>query len=356
MIALDSQNLHDSKMKQVNKGQPGSSSGYGSIPKDETSYLNRSDEELGSSLNVAQKISTKPSASSSRPYTFYISILVGIAIVISFSYHKRAPSQKINNGFSNKIEKGGAFHETVLEIPFAHVDRSDYSIPANQIIDSTLFDPSLRNDLECTDSSNSTCLHTKSRLTSSTSASVHGEPLLKVPMPTGAFWTNLVLPMDTDQGLSFPIMVYPYAYKWNSNSLALAYPSLRRIMDDLSIRDIFNPDITLKTTESVSTRHVTEFDPLSVTLRYDLDKGFWETYLVQGSPWTTARYENATPILQAQSIFTSVECPNSDCEIIENDPEVSISKLSHSILYIRENNLTGHHCNHCSLYGKRNWR
>ena len=67
-------------------------------------------------------------------------------------------------------------------------------------------------------------------------------------------------------------MVYPYGYKWGEHpiTLQLSYPPLRRMVDNLSVRDIFNPDLILGSVEDVARRYILRFDPLSVTLRFCL--------------------------------------------------------------------------------------
>ena len=188
--------------------------------------------------------------------------------------------------------------EETFEVPFPHVDRSDYSVPASSIVDPLLFSQSLRGS----DQNSSIGSNSSSRL-------------LKVPFPTGAFWTNLVIKPTADQLLSYPVMAYPYGYKWNPSMIQVSYPALRHLMDHLSIRDIFNPDLSLCTKEEVSNRHVQYFDQMSVTLRFEQslqetveEKGLWETYLVQGSPYVTARYENMTPVIHPLSIFKGISC------------------------------------------------
>jgi len=193
---------------------------------------------------------------------------------------------------------------TEQQIPFPATDRTEYSsLAASDIVDPQLFDPSFL------------------RTSSASSSDKNG--MLTVPFPTGAFWTNLVLTQSTsDQGMSYPIMAYPYGYRWSATKVQVSYPPLRRLMDPISIRDIFNPDLTLGVLESTKERHVTAFDPLSVTLRYSSSSGidgganssYWETYLVQGSPYVTMACEKTTPVLTALSIFSSFTCGNKqDC-------------------------------------------
>jgi hypothetical protein len=179
-------------------------------------------------------------------------------------------------------------------IPFPVVDREDYNDPATKIVNPELFDPSL--------------LFQGTAASSKTNRTV--DPLLKVPFPTGAFWTNLVVDPTPDRGFSYPVVVYPYAFKWSKTLLQASYPPLRRRIDDISIRDTFNPDVTFGTLEAVAKRHIMAFDSLSVTVRFFLSSGgYWETYMVQGSPYITARYQDATPEIRALSIFSDVSCP-----------------------------------------------
>lgn len=179
-------------------------------------------------------------------------------------------------------------------IPFPVVDREKYNDPATSIVNPNLFDPSL--------------LFHGTAASAKTNRTV--DPLLKVPFPTGAFWTNLVVEPSTDRGFSFPIVVYPYAYKWSETLLQVSYPPLRRRADKTSIRDTFNPDVTFGTLETVAKRHIMAFDSLSVTTRFFVQTGgYWESYMVMGSPYITVKYQDSTPDIHALSTFSDVTCP-----------------------------------------------
>lgn len=205
--------------------------------------------------------------------------------------------------------------QTSQYVPFETKDRQrDGNTPASEIIFPELFHSSLRFFRNISDTS----LNETSSLF----------PLMKVPIPTGAFWTNLVIKPTADRGFSYPIMTYPYAFKWNPTMMQISYPPLRRLTDDISIRMIFNPDITFGTEEPITKRNVIRFDPLSVTLRFygdqaneqiemhdtqpDPQTSFWETYLVQGSPYVTMKVKELTPVITALSIFESISCPSDD--------------------------------------------
>eukprot|EP00977_Amphora_coffeiformis_P004556 scaffold982_cov169-Amphora_coffeaeformis.AAC.9 len=177
------------------------------------------------------------------------------------------------------------------QVPFPEVDRADYNDPVSGFVKKELFHPSLV----------STSSH-------------HDFPF---PFPTGAFWTNLVLHPTADRSLSYPVAVYPYAYKWSPSLLQVSYPAAHRKEEPKMIHDYFFPDLTLSArsndeTEDEMTRHIMAFDPLSVTLRFHntgASSSYWETYLVQGSPYVTVRYQQTVPKIHALSIFRDITCP-----------------------------------------------
>jgi len=184
-------------------------------------------------------------------------------------------------------------------VPYTHIDRAEYGDPVEGFISMDLFHPSLLSE-------------TKPRS-------------FVFPFPTGAFWTNLCM-QSAEEKISYPIVVYPYAYKWAESSLLLSYPAAHRTNKKLSIQDEFEPDLTISTTEIAQNRFVTKFDPLSVTLRFvSTSESKWETTLVQGSPYTTIKILNATPVFTPLTSFKSVQCPGDDTEkfsdIIDNDED-----------------------------------
>jgi endoglucanase Acf2 len=177
-----------------------------------------------------------------------------------------------------------------IEIPFEKVNRADYGDPVEGLLNLNLFHPTLISNVD--------------------------QRTFNFPFPTGAFWTNLVVP-SPESVYSYPIVVYPYAYKWSDKTLQLSYPAAHRVEDESHhwIADPFAPDLTLSTIETITSRYLTRFDPLSVTLRFIATaESKFETTLVQGSPYTTIKYLNATPTIQALSTFKSVQCPGEEME------------------------------------------
>lgn len=247
------------------------------------------------------------------------------------------------NGSMFSAEGGiSASLETSRYVPFKTIDRKDMSMPASEIVFPALFHSSLQVLKNSTKRSASSPMDNDENSDHLSSAM----PLLKVPFPTGAFWTNLVIAPTSDRGFSYPIMCYPYAYKWNPSILQISYPPLRRLTDKISIRDIFNPDMAFSTEETIVKRNVVRFDPLSVTLRFystqvnsheertgsdpDPRSSYWESYLVQGSPYVTAKFNDMTPIFTPLSVFQNFVCPRDANGNYKDDPSDPSSKSVNS--------------------------
>ena len=194
-------------------------------------------------------------------------------------------------------------------VPYTQIGRESFSDPVSNIMDVSLFHPSLLYDQHVSPSDG----NTRRRLASSP------KRFLKVPFPTGSFWTNLVLLPQKKQEtksnqFSYPIVAYPYAYQWSKlGKLQASYSATRRVVKDKGIQDAFAPDISFGSIQEIHTRHIVRFDSLSVTLRFyagtSSTDGNWETYIVQGSPYITAKYIGLAPELSALSDFVDIECP-----------------------------------------------
>lgn len=195
-----------------------------------------------------------------------------------------------------------------FETPFPQIDRADFGDPVENFLNMDLFASRLiRKDKDATtgtqNDSGSEAAHSRS---------------FSLPFPTGAFWTNLVV--STDEKMSYPVAVYPFAYRWSSSSLQVSYPAGNRIVQKKRIQDPFLPELTLSTKEKVNKRHVVDYDPVSVTLRYisSSPNAYWETALVQGNPYVTITYTKQTPVLKPLSIFSDVQCPGDTDDDLDN--------------------------------------
>jgi Glycosyl hydrolase family 81 N-terminal domain len=242
-----------------------------------------------------------------RIIVFMVMMILMIMLIVVLK-----PKQRVSmNGIGNN---GGL--APIFRMPFPIVDRADYGDPASKIILPDLIDPHLLFDAS-----------TSNRATSPSNEI----PLLKVPFPTGAFWTNLVMAPDA-LGLSYPIVTYPYAFKWSTSLLQISYPAMRRMIDNISIRDVFEPDLTLGSVDTPYKRHVTKFDPLSVTLRFRANENesesYWETYLVHGMPYVTTKYVKSRPVIKALSTFEKIFCSLDVSSVNMDDSESGNSVTS----------------------------
>lgn len=216
--------------------------------------------------------------------TAYISLWVGGASLLLFAI------SVITLHFSNS----GSFlaspsSQAAFTMPFPTVDRVDFGDPVASFLQKHLFHSRF---------------HYKGRDPSR---------VFTFPFPSGAFWVNLVLPVTANHGLSYPTAVYPYAYAWSDDLLQVSYPAGHRQEDAKAVHDYAIPDLAFGCREGTMSRHVEHFDPLSVTLKYGtMSGGFWESYLVQGSPYVTIRYKNSMPAIRAFPGLADVFCPRDE--------------------------------------------
>ena len=218
----------------------------------------------------------------SHPVLFAVLVIVTTLLVAGLVAVVFFP----NSAVAQTAAKAATGAELPYPVPWPRVHRASYNDTIEDYIDMTLWDPAMvKND---------------------------GRSFLSFPLPTGAFWTNLVLKTTKDDttGLSYPVAVYPYAYQWSAKELQLSYPRQHRRTTATEIHDDFVADLRLSTVEPTNRRYVAAFDPLSVTLRYEMDnKGSLTAFLVQGSPYWTIEFSNVAPVLTAATSFAAVSCP-----------------------------------------------
>lgn len=213
-------------------------------------------------------------------YQMRIPVMIVTAVFASAMVILLTPVQQVNPGMSR------VSGDTSSVVKFPIVNRADFNDPASGIIIMDLFDDDLLSD-------------------------DRHALILRVPFPTGAFWTNFVLQSSPD-GLSDPVVTYPLSFKWADSILQLSYSPMTRRVDTIAVTEYFQPHVTLGSVETMTKRHVVKFDPLSVTLRFvGEETRRWETYLVRGSPYFTAKYTDTTPVIKTLSTFYHVLCGSS---------------------------------------------
>ena len=280
---------------------------------------------------------------------------VGALVYVEYWHHYGVDVLPADNATNIKHTTTTAIAGSSGIIPFERISRKSFDA-VSKILDVELFHPNLlyRENV-------------KKALQSEGggSGSTPMEPFFKFGFPTGAFWTNLVLlpvvvnekkgetsttpmqqsqqqqneqqsqPQKQQQGkrtlisstnpkntqvenqYSYPIVAYPYSFQWSSSGkLQVSYSASRRTIKPNSIQDAFAPDISFGSAQDITARHVTTFDSLSVSLRFyhnqdniHSDRGYWESFIVQGSPYITVKYNGLTPELTALSDFVDIVCP-----------------------------------------------
>ena len=109
------------------------------------------------------------------------------------------------------------------------------------------------------------------------------------PLPTDAFWENMVL--DSGEWLSnaFPYHVYAFAA-----GVALSRPEMLTTSDKFCYESAPNA-VQLAAAEPFTGHAVTSWDPLSVTLTYKTAAGSMTAPIVYGMAYATGLYDGATP-------------------------------------------------------------
>ncbi|KAL7473531.1 hypothetical protein ACHAXS_013985 [Conticribra weissflogii] len=320
---------------------------------------------------------------------FGLAVGIGLCAVAAFGYVEYSKRRGVNilPGSSPNITKnndatngGGSAARNSVDsttvgagwhgVPFLKIGREEYGDPVSNILDESLFHPSLLYQGNKNDNSGSqrTVAELGHREQISTpNVPLTQKPFLNVPFPTGAFWTNLVVNHQSQQQrlkdqfeplqhksdnkgqYSYPIVAYPYSFQWSDlGRLQASYSASRRTVKSISIQDAFLPDITIGSVEDIQSRHIMRFDSLSVTLRFysgnSADEkdgsnnddnssfdghGHWDTYIVQGSPYITSKYYNLRPELTALSDFDDIQCPPT---MMQHSSQASNSTISNGNL------------------------
>ena len=120
---------------------------------------------------------------------------------------------------------------------------------------------------------------------------------VKMPYPTGAFWTNLVINDGVGQTTT-PVGVLPYGICCTASGVQVSYGPTRRYITQLEISDPFAVDMQLGSLEPIANWEVSRYDNLSVTMNFNTsDGGHLTSYMVKSSPFVTVEYTDATPVI-----------------------------------------------------------
>ncbi|KAK1744846.1 beta-1,3-endoglucanase [Skeletonema marinoi] len=269
-----------------------------------------------------------------------LGLVVGISICaipafLYVQYHHHQDVHTIMSGDDTVVKTSAAHSALWGGVPYQKISRAAYGDPVSNFLDESLFHPSLLyqgEGIDITSAKSSVKAQNTDESMHSTIgddddrrrlASSSMKPFLRFPFPTGAFWTNLVLLPQTYDGKpkpstksqsSYPIVAYPYSFQWSPlGRLQVSYSASRRKIQSNSIQDAFAPDVSIGSVDNIHTRHVVKYDSLKTSGKQNstnLDEmKHWDTYIVQGSPYVTARYYGLRPELTALSDFTDISCP-----------------------------------------------
>ena len=92
-----------------------------------------------------------------------------------------------------------------------------------------------------------------------------------------------------------------------NSGVQVSYGAARRVLETLSVTDIFSPDLTLSAREPYLSRGVSSYDNVSVTMNFSVaGGGHFYTPLVKGCPFVTVVYSNSTPMISSGMEITEV--------------------------------------------------
>jgi len=120
------------------------------------------------------------------------------------------------------------------------------------------------------------------------------------PLPTNAFWENMVL----GQG-DMLTNAFPYHVLAKSDGLELSRPEMLTVADKYCYESAPS-ELVLGASEAFSTHTATSWDPLSVTLSFNAGAGTLVTPVVYGMAYATGIYNGITPKLSAPLGLSSV--------------------------------------------------
>lgn len=150
-------------------------------------------------------------------------------------------------------------------------------------------------------------------------------PAIAAPCPTNAWFMDFILDPSQEQLDSNGdrrTTIWPYNFRARSNGFDVNRPFIRQYPDGRSLRNEYqinydatatnwgwtsaqSPaiwrylDLTLRASETISSRYVKSFDQLSCTLRWNVDGShYMEAPVVRGMAYSTMRYTALTPVFE----------------------------------------------------------
>lgn len=130
-------------------------------------------------------------------------------------------------------------------------------------------------------------------------------------MPTNSWWQNLLIPHYDSGNYNGKTMTFPYA-QWpqsDGKGITVSYFGTETGDRDVQARSITlsgAKDISLGVNETISSREITDFTDLGVSLRFNVNGGSMVSHLVQGMAFNSGIFTNATPKITIEGAILEI--------------------------------------------------
>jgi endo-1,3(4)-beta-glucanase len=130
-------------------------------------------------------------------------------------------------------------------------------------------------------------------------------------LPTNAWWQNLLIPHYDSSTYNGKTATFPYAHWPSSNGkgYTVTYFGSQTGEKDVANRAITlsgAKDVSLEINETITTRQITDYTDLGVSLRFNASAGNMAVNFVQGQGFNSAIYTTTTPVLRFEGAVLAI--------------------------------------------------
>lgn len=150
------------------------------------------------------------------------------------------------------------------------------------------------------------------------------------PRPTNSWWQNLIIP-DYDSGTyNGKTHTYPYG-QWpqtDGKGYIVTYFGDQdgdRSVAEQSITLSGAQDISIGVNEAITTRAITDYSDLGVTLQFNTASGTMTTYFCEGMAFNNAVYSGATPVVTIQGAILAINDVSPSTATLSNVTKLKIT-------------------------------
>ena len=146
------------------------------------------------------------------------------------------------------------------------------------------------------------------------------------PLPTNAWWQNLVL-----GGGNLVVNSLPYLVKVDGDALRFSMPD--KVVQQNFIFTSFADDLNFGATQGLPARQVTDYGPLHVRLDWGTGAGSMHANLVRGMPYVTAHYNGLTPRIGTIHAITSLNGGSASATVTSDRFEIATNSGDTWVVY-----------------------